>query len=116
MTEARAQAADRHTARAVLLEPTPPITIGAPGGGDQAWALARWAGTGAAPRTGEILATLARPLAAWLPCVAGRLRQAHRTATAACPDHRPRHRSRRRGADRPGAIAATYIVAGPASG
>jgi len=68
MTEARAQAADRHTARAVLLEPTPPITIGAPGGGDQAWALARWAGTGAAPRTGEILATLARPLAAWLPC------------------------------------------------
>ena len=61
MTEARAQAADRHTARAVLLEPMPPVTIGAPGEVDQAWALARWAGTGAAPRTGEILAALGSP-------------------------------------------------------
>jgi hypothetical protein len=61
MTEARVQAADRHTARAVLLEPTPPVTIGAPGGVDRAWALARWAGTGVGPRTGEILAALGSP-------------------------------------------------------
>ena len=61
MTEARAQAADRHTARAVLLEPTPPaVTMAAAPGGDQAWALARW-GTVHAPRTGEVLATWGSP-------------------------------------------------------
>jgi hypothetical protein len=62
MTEARAQAADRHSARAVLLEPTPPpTTIAAARGDDQAWALAQWEGTGAAPRTGKVLATLGSP-------------------------------------------------------
>jgi hypothetical protein len=60
MTEASAQAADRHSARAVLLEPTPPAVITAPGG-DQAWALAQWEGTGHVPRTGEVLATWGSP-------------------------------------------------------
>lgn len=62
MTEARAQAADRHSARAVLLEPAgPPATTAAPGGVDQAQALAQWQGPGPAPRTGEVLATLGSP-------------------------------------------------------
>ena len=61
MTEGRAQAANRHTARAILLQPTPPVTIGAPGEADRAWTVAQWAGTGAAPRTGEILASLGSP-------------------------------------------------------
>jgi hypothetical protein len=62
MTEARAQAADRHSARAVLLEPArPPVTTAASSGDDQAWTLARWQGTGTAPRTGEVLATLGSP-------------------------------------------------------
>ena len=62
MTEARAQAADRHSARAVLLEPAPPpVTMAAAMGGEQAWALAQWEGTGAAPRTGEVLAAPGSP-------------------------------------------------------
>ena len=62
MTEARAQAADRHSARAVLLEPAgPPATTAAPGGDDQARALAQWQGPGPAPRTGEVLATSGSP-------------------------------------------------------
>ena len=62
MTEARAQAADRHSARAVLLEPSlPPATTAAPGGVDQVQALAQWQGPGPAPRTGEVLATLGSP-------------------------------------------------------
>jgi hypothetical protein len=62
MTEARAQAADRHSARAVLLEPAgPPVTTAAPGGDDQARALAQWQGPGTAPRTGEVLATSGSP-------------------------------------------------------
>jgi hypothetical protein len=62
MTEARAQAADRHSARAVLLEPAgPPVTTAAPGGDDQARARARWQGPGTAPRTGEVLATSGSP-------------------------------------------------------
>jgi len=55
--EARAQAADRHSTRAVLLEPAPPpVTMAAARGGDQAQALARRQCPGAAPRTGELLA------------------------------------------------------------
>ena len=62
VTEARAQAADRHSARAVLLEPAgPPVATAASGEADQAWALAQWQGTGPAPRTGEVLATLGSP-------------------------------------------------------
>jgi hypothetical protein len=62
MTEARAQAADRHSARAVLLEPTPPaVTMAAAPGGDQDRALARWEGPGATPRTGDVLATSGLP-------------------------------------------------------
>ena len=62
MTEARAQAADRHSARAVLLEPAgPPATTAASSGVDQAQALAQWQGPGPAPRTGEVLATLGSP-------------------------------------------------------
>ena len=62
MIEARAQAADRHSARALLLEPArPPVTTAASSGDDQAWALARWQGTGPAPRTGEVLAASAPP-------------------------------------------------------
>jgi hypothetical protein len=62
MTEASAQAADRHSARAVLLEPVPPaVTMAAAPGDEQAWALARWEGAGAIPRTGEILATWGSP-------------------------------------------------------
>ena len=58
MTEARTQAADRHSARAVLLEPAgPPVTTAASSGDDQARALAQWQGPGPAPRTGEVLAT-----------------------------------------------------------
>jgi hypothetical protein len=54
---ARARAADRHSARAVLLEPTPPpVTVDATRGGDQALALARRQCPGAAPRTGGLLA------------------------------------------------------------
>ena len=60
--EARAQAADRHSARAVLLEPvTPPVTIAAASGDDQAWVLAQWQGTGTAPRTGKVPATVGSP-------------------------------------------------------
>jgi hypothetical protein len=71
MTEARAQAAGRHRAQAVLLEPAgPPVTMAAPGGDDQAQALARWRGPGTAPRTGEVLAALGSPagsaVAVWL--------------------------------------------------
>jgi hypothetical protein len=62
MTEARAQAADGHSARAVLLEPTwSRITTAASSGDDQARALARWQGPGAAPRTGEVLAVPGSP-------------------------------------------------------
>lgn len=62
MTEARAQAAGRHSARAVLLEPAgPPVTTAAPGGDYQARALARWQGPGPAPRSGEVLATSGSP-------------------------------------------------------
>jgi hypothetical protein len=62
MTQARAQAADRHSARAVLLEPAvPPVTTAASGGDGQAQALAQWQGPGTAPRTGEVLATLGSP-------------------------------------------------------
>jgi hypothetical protein len=62
MTEARTQAADRHTARAVLLGPArPPVTTAAPGGDDQARALAQWQGPGAAPRTGEVFAASGSP-------------------------------------------------------
>ena len=62
MTEARAQAADRHSARAVLLEPArPPVTRAASSGHDQARALAQWRGPGAAPRTGEVLAASGSP-------------------------------------------------------
>ena len=62
MTEARAQAAGRHSARAVLLEPAgPPVTTAASSGDDQARALAQWQGPGPAPRTGEVLATLGSP-------------------------------------------------------
>ena len=62
MTEASAQAADRHSARAVLLEPTPPaVTMDAAPGGDRAWALAQWEGPGHTPRTGEVLATRGSP-------------------------------------------------------
>jgi hypothetical protein len=62
MTEARTQAADRHSARAVLLEPAvPPVTTAAPGGDNQARALAQWQGPGPAPRTGEVLATSGSP-------------------------------------------------------
>ena len=62
MTEARAQAADRHSARAVLLETArPPVGTGPSGGGDQARALAQWQGPGPAPRTGEVLATSGSP-------------------------------------------------------
>ena len=47
---------------AVLLEPArPPVTTAAPGGDDQARALAQWQGPGAAPRTGEVFATLGSP-------------------------------------------------------
>ena len=60
--EARAQAADRYSARAVLLEPvTPPVTIAAASGDDQAWVLAQWQGTGTAPRTGKVPATVGSP-------------------------------------------------------
>jgi hypothetical protein len=62
MTEARAQAVDRHSARAVLLEPAgPPVTTAACSGVDQAQALAQWQGPGPAPRSGEVLATLGSP-------------------------------------------------------
>ena len=62
MTEARAQAAGRHSARAVLLEPArPPVTTAASSGDDQARTLAKWQGPGTAPRTGEVLATLGSP-------------------------------------------------------
>ena len=62
MTEARAQAADRHSARAVLLEPArPAVTTAASGGDDQARALAQWQGPGPAPHTGEVLATSGSP-------------------------------------------------------
>lgn len=62
-TEARAQAAQRHSVRAVLLEPTPPpvMTMGVTHWGDQAWGLARWKGAGAALRTGEVLAAAGLP-------------------------------------------------------
>jgi hypothetical protein len=57
MAGARARAADRHGARAVLLEPAPPpVTMAASRGGDQARALARRQCPSAAPRTGELLA------------------------------------------------------------
>ncbi len=61
--EARRQAAQRHTARAVLLEPTPPpvATMAIPRWGDQAWVRARWEVNGAATRTGHVLATLGLP-------------------------------------------------------
>jgi hypothetical protein len=53
----RAQAADRYSARAVLLEPAlPQVTMAAARGGDQARALVRRQCPGAAPRTGELLA------------------------------------------------------------
>jgi len=62
MTEARVQAADRHSARAVLLQPTPPaVTMGAAPGGTQDWALAQWEGTGATPHTGAVLAARGSP-------------------------------------------------------
>ena len=62
MTEARAQAAGRHRARAVLFEPArPPVTTAASSGDDQARTLAKWQGTGTAPRTGEVLATFGSP-------------------------------------------------------
>jgi len=62
MTEARAQAADRHSARAVLLETArPPVGTGPSGGDDQARALAKWQGPGPAPHTGEVLATSGSP-------------------------------------------------------
>ena len=62
MTEARAQAADRHSARAVLLAPArPAVTTAASGGDDQARALAQWQGPGPAPHTGEVLATSGSP-------------------------------------------------------
>ena len=62
MTEARVQAADRHSARAVLLQPTPPaVTTAAAPGGTQDWALAQWEGKGATPRTGMVLAAWGSP-------------------------------------------------------
>jgi hypothetical protein len=61
--EARRQAAQRHTARAVLLQPTPlpAATMAIPRWGDQAWVRARWEINGAATRTGHVLATLGLP-------------------------------------------------------
>jgi hypothetical protein len=62
MTEARAQAAGRHSARAVLLEPAaPPVTTAASSGVDQTRVLAQWQGAGPAPRTGEVLAASGSP-------------------------------------------------------
>jgi hypothetical protein len=62
MTEARAQAADRHSARAVLLEPAGlPVTTAASSGVELVQTLAQWHGPGPALRTGEVLATSGSP-------------------------------------------------------
>jgi hypothetical protein len=59
MSEARVQAAGRHSTRAVLLGPAPIITM--PRLGGQSAALARWQGSGGLPRTGEVLARAGLP-------------------------------------------------------
>jgi hypothetical protein len=57
VAESRAQAAQRHSVRAVLLEATPAavFTMAATHWASQTWALARWQGTPAVPHTGEVL-------------------------------------------------------------
>jgi hypothetical protein len=62
-TEARTQAAERHSVQAVLLEPTPPpaFTMAAIHWTDQSWVLARWQDAGAAARTGEVRAASGLP-------------------------------------------------------
>jgi hypothetical protein len=62
MTEARTQAAQRHSAQGVLLQSTPPAAALAPASReDQVWVRARWEGTSAIPRTGEVLAPMGSP-------------------------------------------------------
>jgi hypothetical protein len=58
-SEARAQAAARHSVQAVLLQPTPPpvLTMASTHWGGQAWVLARWQAPGAAPHTAQVLAS-----------------------------------------------------------
>ena len=91
MTEARAQAAGRHSARAVLLEPArPPAGTGPSGGVDQARTPARWQGPGPAPRTGEVLAALGSPagstVTVWLDA-SGKLTAESRSGGALIPEN-----------------------------